>query len=54
MPMIEKELLERDAGRNIGKELLKSVREMKANKRGREHGRGGFETRPYSKAPGKK
>ena len=35
MPMTEKELLERDAKRDIGAELLQSVREMKAGKRGR-------------------
>ena len=32
--MTEKELLERDAKRDIGAELLQSVREMKAGKRG--------------------
>ena len=32
-----KESLERDAKRNIGAELLRSVREMKAGKRGRVH-----------------
>ena len=37
MPMTEKELLERDAKRDIGAELLQSVREMKAGKRGRVH-----------------
>jgi putative transcriptional regulator len=35
--MTEKELLERDAKRDIGAELLQSVREMKASKRGRVH-----------------
>lgn len=37
MPMTEKEVLERDAKRDIGSELLQSVREMKAGKRGRVH-----------------
>jgi putative transcriptional regulator len=37
MPMTEKDLLERDAERDIGAELLQSVREMKAGKRGRVH-----------------
>ena len=37
MPMTEKELLERDAKRDIGAELLQSIREMKAGKRGRVH-----------------
>lgn len=37
MPMTEKELLERDAKRDIGAELLQSVREMKAGKRNRVH-----------------
>ena len=37
MPMTEKELLERDANRDIGAELLQSVREMKTGKRGRVH-----------------
>lgn len=37
VPLTEKELLERDAKRNIGAELLQSVREMKAGKRGRVH-----------------
>jgi hypothetical protein len=32
MPMTEKQLLERDAKRDIGAELLQSVREMKAGK----------------------
>ncbi len=35
MPMTEKELLKRDAKRDIGTELLQSAREMKENKRGR-------------------
>jgi putative transcriptional regulator len=37
MPMTEKEILERDAKRDIGEELLQSVREMKAVKRGDVH-----------------
>jgi len=37
MPMTEKEVLDRDAKRDIGAELLQSVREMKAGKRGRVH-----------------
>ncbi len=37
MPMTEKELLERDTNRDIGAELLQSVREMKAGKHGRVH-----------------
>ena len=37
MPMTEKELLERDAKRDIGAELLQSVREMKAGKHNRVH-----------------
>ena len=37
MPMTDKELLERDAKRDIGAELLQSVREMKAGNRGRVH-----------------
>jgi putative transcriptional regulator len=37
MPMTEKELLERDAKRDIAQEFLQSVREMKAGIRGREH-----------------
>lgn len=32
MPMTEKELIKRDAKRDLGAELLKSVREMKAGK----------------------
>ncbi|HLQ27410.1 MAG TPA: helix-turn-helix domain-containing protein [Acidiferrobacterales bacterium] len=35
MPKSKKELLMRDAKRDIGAELLRSVREMKARKRGR-------------------
>ncbi|MFO1352925.1 MAG: helix-turn-helix domain-containing protein [Gammaproteobacteria bacterium] len=37
MLMTEKEVLERDAKRDIGAELLQSVREMKAGERGRVH-----------------
>ena len=37
MPMTEKEVLERDAKRDIGAELLQSVREMKAGERGHVH-----------------
>ena len=37
MPMIEKELLTRDAQRDIGAELLASVLEMKAGKVGHAH-----------------
>ena len=37
MAMAEKQLLERDAKRDLGAELLQSVREMKAGKRGRVH-----------------
>ena len=37
MPKTEKELLERDAQRDIGAELLQSIREMKAGQRGREY-----------------
>ena len=32
MPMTEKQIAQRDAKRNLGAELLKSVREMKARK----------------------
>jgi putative transcriptional regulator len=35
MPKTEKVLHTRDAKRDVGKELLKSVREMKARKKGR-------------------
>ena len=35
MPLGEKELLKRDAGRNIGDELLQAVRDIKAGKVGR-------------------
>lgn len=37
MPMTEKELLARDAKRDLGAELLASVLEMKAGKQGRVH-----------------
>lgn len=37
MGKTEKEILERDAQRDIGAELLQSVREMKARKAGRVH-----------------
>ena len=37
MPLTEKELLERDTKRDLGAELLQSIREMKAGKRGRMH-----------------
>ena len=37
MPMTAQELLKRDAKRDVGAELLQSVREMKAGKRGRVH-----------------
>lgn len=37
MAKAEKELLERDAKRNLGAELLQSVREMKTRKVGRIH-----------------
>ncbi len=37
MALTEKKLVERDAKRDIGAELLQSVREMKAGKRGRVH-----------------
>jgi len=37
MPMTEKQLLARDAKRDIGAELLASVLEMKAGKTGRIH-----------------
>ena len=35
MPKSEKELRARDAKRNLGQELLQSVREMRAGRRGR-------------------
>ncbi|WP_295888814.1 helix-turn-helix domain-containing protein [uncultured Thiohalocapsa sp.] len=38
MPKTETQLLERDAGRDIGAELLHSIREMKAGGTGRVHG----------------
>mgnify|MGYP001238640159 CR=1 FL=1 len=34
MPLSEKELLERDAGRNIGEELLDAIRDVKAGNYG--------------------
>lgn len=37
MPKSEKELRARDAKRDLGQELLQSVREMKADRRGRVH-----------------
>lgn len=37
MPMNERELLNRDARRDIGTELLESVRQMKAGKKGAVH-----------------
>lgn len=37
MPMNEKDLRKRDASRDIGKELLESVREVKAGKIGAVH-----------------
>ena len=37
MPMTEKELLERDAKRNLGDELLQSVKQMRAEKVGHTH-----------------
>ncbi|WP_215844222.1 helix-turn-helix domain-containing protein [Acidithiobacillus montserratensis] len=37
MPMTEQELLKRDAQRDLGAELLESVRQMKADKRGAVH-----------------
>jgi putative transcriptional regulator len=37
MPRTEKELIERDAKRNIGEELLQSIREVKAGKHGAVH-----------------
>jgi putative transcriptional regulator len=37
MPLTEQELLERDAQRNIGEELLASIREVKAGKVGAVH-----------------
>ena len=37
MKMTEEELIERDSKRDLGVELLQSVREMKAGKRGRVH-----------------
>lgn len=37
MPKSEKELRARDAKRDLGQELLQSVREMKTGRRGRTH-----------------
>lgn len=37
MPLSEKELLERDAGRNIGEELLAAVLDVKAGRHGAVH-----------------
>lgn len=37
MPMTEKELIERDAKRNLGDELLQSVKEMRAEQVGHAH-----------------
>lgn len=37
MPKTEKRILERDAQRDIGTELLQSIREMKADRRSREY-----------------
>ena len=37
MPMNENELIERDRKRDLGAELLESVREMVADRRGREY-----------------
>lgn len=37
MPMTEQELLKRDAKRDLGAELLESVRQMKAGKRAAVH-----------------
>ena len=37
MPMTESEILERDAGRDIGAELLESIREMKGGQIGAIH-----------------
>lgn len=37
MPLTEKELIERDAKRNIGEELLASIREVKAGRHGDLH-----------------
>ena len=37
MPIDEKELLKRDAGRNIGEELLLAIRDVKAGKVGQSY-----------------
>lgn len=37
MPLTEKELTERDAKRNLGEELLQSVRDVKTGRHGEVH-----------------
>ncbi len=37
MPLAERELLERDAKRNIGEELLAAIRDIKAGRLGTNH-----------------
>ena len=37
MPLIDKAPEKRDAGRNIGEELLQSVRQMKNGRKGKVH-----------------
>lgn len=37
MPLPEKDLLQRDAKRNIGEELLRSIRDVKAGRLGAVH-----------------
>lgn len=37
MPLTEKELMERDAKRDIGEELLESIRDVKAGQQGAVH-----------------
>ncbi|MFK3799272.1 helix-turn-helix domain-containing protein [Pseudomonas sp. NPDC088444] len=37
MPLTEKELMERDAKRNIGDELLEAIRDVKAGRHGAVH-----------------
>ncbi len=37
MPLTEKELMERDAKRNLGEELLQSIRDVKAGRHGAVH-----------------
>jgi predicted nucleotidyltransferase len=39
MPLSDKALEKRDAGRDIGEELLQSVRQMKKDRKGRVHSR---------------